>query len=489
MEPPRHLAASRRSLMKTARYPAIALIGAMVVGAVFPEAIVVCLALALVIIPVARRTMTAEGVLVLYVILLFGIPARLVIGPLGALGSPALLIGVITLWWFLVEGSVERPARPRRLTPVHVALMAYVLAMGAAYVAGQTRALHHLERGASDRIAITVMSLVGVALLTSVTLKNLAGVERLARRLVIAASAIACVGIIQFLTGWDPVANLSIPGLRANASLNVVGERSSFKRVTGTTSHAVEFGVVMAMIFPLALHFAMTRPWSSWGRRWVPVILIAVAIPFSVSRSAVLGLAAGLIVVVVAWPWRVKLNAAVITVVFVVGMRFAVPGLIGTIRSMFTGASEDPSVKGRTADLSAVRDMFEQRPFFGRGLGTLVPERYFFLDNQYFGTLVEAGLVGALAFATLLVVTIVASLRPARLGADPVSASLGRALGGGALVGAVSMATFDGLSFRVCAGVLFLLIGMSSALWSHHTEASPDHDVADESRSPAPVHP
>ncbi len=83
-------------------------------------------------------------------------------------------------------------------------------------------------------------------------------------------------------------------------------------------------------------------------------------------------------------------------------MRFAIPGLLGTIRYLFLHMFEDDSYEGRRQDYSVVGRFIKERPLFGRGFGTFLPERYVYLDNQYLGLLIELGIVGMLAFFVIL---------------------------------------------------------------------------------------
>src|SRR6185312_10538507 len=61
----------------------------------------------------------------------------------------------------------------------------------------------------------------------------------------------------------------------------------------------------------------------------------------------------------------------------------------------------DPSIEGRTNDYAWVGYWFSQRPLLGRGPGTLIPELYLVLDNQWLYTLVTQGTLGVAALAAL----------------------------------------------------------------------------------------
>ncbi|WP_246602196.1 O-antigen ligase family protein [Streptomyces virginiae] len=80
-----------------------------------------------------------------------------------------------------------------------------------------------------------------------------------------------------------------------------------------------------------------------------------------------------------------------------------IPGLIGTITALFASflSNSDSSTQARTVKYSAIVPYLDERPLFGRGLGTFIPELYFFTDNQYMLTLAEMGFLGLLALVFL----------------------------------------------------------------------------------------
>jgi O-antigen ligase len=104
--------------------------------------------------------------------------------------------------------------------------------------------------------------------------------------------------------------------------------------------------------------------------------------------------------------------------------------------------------------------------WLGRGLGTFVPDVYFFLDNQYLAALLQGGIVGLTAFIALLVVGLGVARGVRRRSLDPGLRSEAQALAGTiASLGAAAL-VFDALSFRQSAFLLFLVIGCAGAHWS-----------------------
>jgi O-antigen ligase len=104
-------------------------------------------------------------------------------------------------------------------------------------------------------------------------------------------------------------------------------------------------------------------------------------------------------------------------------------------------------------------------PWFGQGFQTFFPQTYFFVDNQYLTSLIETGVVGALALLTLFV-TGWLTARSARLAAvDAQTRDLAQCLAASVAAAAVSFGTFDGLEFSIAPGLCFLLLGCVGAAW------------------------
>lgn len=410
----------------------------------------------------------AAAALVGYIVLLVAIPSALVVGPLGAAGTPAGIFGVFLLAWWINERVVARSAVWRTKQPTRARLYGFQIAVLLSYVAGMLRPIYSEEIRSADRGLISVAAWSGVALIAADGIRSRDRLDRVLKTLVVAGAALASVGILQFFTGFDIAQYLKIPGLSSNVGFGLLSERSSFRRVTGTAMHPIEFGVVLTLILPIALHYAFHAKPEHRKRQWLFVGLIAVALPMCVARSAILGAAIVLLLVFPTWSRRAKLRALVILPVGAVLMRLMVPGLLGTIRSLFSNIQNDPSTQGRTADFVAAGHYISLDPIFGRGYSTFLPDIYRTLDDAYLGILIEAGLVGLLALLALFVgamlqVRYFGPLRP-----SAVEKSLAHALCTSIAVALVTFVTFDALGFRMCAGVTFLLLGCCGAQWRLH---------------------
>lgn len=416
---------------------------------------------------VRRRRLSTLTILVVFLALQFLIPARLVIGGLGAAGRPSVAVGILLAFLWCVW--MRRPNRlPGGRQPVRWLLAGYLIVQLIGYAVGFDRLLPQVEANAANRSLLFTVATVGVGLAVADGLVTRRQLDTLLRTLVALSSVMAGVGILQFFRVVDLTRYIQIPGLRHNSSLIGLGARGDgdLARVAGTANHYIEFGVVLALVLPIALHYAFfSPPGRARVGQWVCVALIASAIPLSISRSAILTVAVSMGMLAAVWPWRRRYNVAVVAFVGTAVFHVVNRGVLGTIRSMFTNMDNDPSVQNRIADRAFVARMFEERPWLGRGAGTVLPERYILLDNQLFGTLVGGGVLGLTAFLALFAVPYFLG-RSVRLRAESEEARhLGQALAVVFPAGLLASGTFDSFGFATFVGTTVVSIGAVGALW------------------------
>ncbi|MEO5853279.1 MAG: O-antigen ligase family protein [Nocardioides sp.] len=434
----------------------------------------------------AAPSLPAIVFLCLYLTLLLVVPAQLIFRPLGAPGTPANLLGMGgLLWWSSVKvgGWMRHRGSPvgalLGISALSV-LTSYALANAAGWWAPSNMRqrtddvwtlafpnvdlVHASMTTAVDRGLLSYAAWLGIAVLALDGVRGWRDIQRMLRWLVWLATLFAAVGIIQFYTGTNLASFIRIPGLVPNSEVGASLTRSVLNRVSSTSTHPIEFGVMLATIFPLALHTAIFR-----SRRWelMPAVVIGFAVPLAVSRSGMLSLAIGLIVMFVWWPPARRRRALLITPVAVVLMRLAVPGLVGTIYSLFRGVAVDPSVTGRTSDYGVVLSLFAHHPWFGRGLFSFVPRYYRILDNQLLMILLELGLVGLVVVLSMFITAFFSGLGARRRAADPENQHAALAVTA-ALAGIfVSYLTFDAWGYAQVSGMSFLLVGLCGAVLKH----------------------
>jgi O-antigen ligase len=414
-------------------------------------------------VPTERRPLEASALLLTWVIVLMAVPANLVVAPLGAAGTPAQILGLAAAAWWLAAQLDRSRTTLRPAQPVRTATGIFVLAMMAAYVAGVTRPIEAPELSSADRGLLLVVSWWGLAVLAGDGFPSRARLDGVLHWLVWAAGAAGVLGLVQYVTGQAIVDQISFPGLSANTTLTSVYGRNGFVRAAGTSTHPIEFGVLLVMVLPLALHYALSGTGRSRFARWWPVVTIGAAIPITMSRSAVLGLIVVLAILLPSWPARRRWWTGAVVVAGLLAVYVSVPGWLGTMARLFTGISEDDSAQSRTDSYGLAFSFIGQNPVFGRGLATFLPS-YRILDNQYLGLLVETGVVGTVAFLGLVATALGLAWKMSRLLPEPADRGLARALMAAIGAAALAFATFDAFGFPQVAGVLFFSIGCVTAL-------------------------
>lgn len=408
--------------------------------------------------------------LMCFVALRFLIPSPLVVEALANAGSPATLFGVAMLGIWVIGRCLPGSGLSRGLQPVRIGIAVFVAAAAASYVSSFQRYLLTNEVRAADRAFIWLAAFVGVAFLAADGLRSTEVIGRVARFTVALGTLVGTIGIVQFFTGLDIRPWYTIPGLSTSVGLYGLDQRAEFRRVTATGNHPIEFGVLMALLLPLAVHFALHPDGPPRRRRWIPVLVTGAAIPMSLSRSAIIGSLAAGIVLLTAWDARRRVNALAAVAAFTVAMRILVPGLIGTLRGLFTNLTSDSSYQARVNRYPVAFGLVHERPWLGRGFGTLLPENWpgiVPLDNQWLATAVETGVVGLAALIVMFLVGFWTARGAARRfrATDPAAGHLANAVAASILAAFAAYPTFDALGYPMLTGTIALCLGLAGASW------------------------
>lgn len=417
--------------------------------------------------PVLRgATVSTAGLLILFLALQFLIPARLVIGGMGAVGRPSVAIGVLLA--FLWAVSAIRPHRlPRGRQPIRWAIGAFVLAQLIGHVVGFDRLPSEVQASAATRWLIFVVAIAGVTLAAADGVRTRDELDRVLELLVLFAALMSMVGVLQFFGVVDLVRYIHIPGLSFNYDLLDVAVRGAgIPRVAGTANHYIEFGVVLALVLPVAMHYALFAPPgpTRWWR-WACVGLVAMGIPLSVSRSAIVTVIVAMGMMAIVWRWRQRYNALVLAVMATAVFHVLNRGVLGTIKSLFMNVENDPSITERIERTAQVMDLWHERPVFGWGAGMVTPQEFLLLDNQIYGFLLSGGVIAVLAFVILFLVPYLLGRSVRLRGRDEETRHLGHTLAVTMPAAVVGSGTFDSFSFATFVGVMCLLIGATGALW------------------------
>lgn len=429
--------------------------------------------------PSAQR-LRSQAVLLLqiYAVVLLVLPSDAVISAVGAAGYAGSLVAMGCFGLWCVSTMLGFYDSQARWNPIRLGIIGLWLVSLASYGLMNLAEATPAETLGADRWLMQLAGVTGVAFLAADWLGSLAEVKRVLRALVWGGSVCGVVAAIQFWVGTDLAVYLRmLPGFALNADNVGVSSRAALNRVTGTAIHPIELGVVAGMLLPLAIYLALyDRDKPEW-RRWLPVVLTGLAIPASVSRSAIVAIALAVGLFVILLPARQRVFAIAFGGVAVVGVFMAAPGLISTLTSFFTAGKSDLSVASRVDDYPTVERLVSEAPWFGRGGGAFLPENALeILDNQYLKSAVELGLVGLVVlFALYFLYPAITAALARRSTEHPELRDLAAALLGSAAAGVACSFTFDSLSFPMFVGVHALVVGLIGTCWRlGHAEDRPD---------------
>jgi O-antigen ligase len=321
---------------------------------------------------------------------------------------------------------------------------------------------------------VTAFALIFVGLALCDGVRSRGRVYFLLHVIVFCGAVVAAVGVVQYLFNFDPTPYLRPPGMHFGLIDSSLGSRAGLARAAGTTSNPLEFGVLCAMMLPLAIHIAFRA--TAVGRRqrlwWTCVGLIGAGLMFSASRSAIVGLVAAGLVLVIGWPPQRRKRMAIAGFGFLVLIKFASPGLLGTMVSLFRHARQDDSIQGRTHDYQTAKELIAQHILLGRGIGTWYAPKHEVFDNGYLLTLVNSGVIGLVTLLGVFIAGVYAALRVRRLSprvpeegdAARDDRDLALSLTASLAVIFPTFATFDFMPFPMVSALAFLLAGMAGAL-------------------------
>jgi O-antigen ligase len=411
------------------------------------------------------RGITAVSVLTLYLLLLMAIPAEYVFGPLGAAGSPstmfALLVFILYLGMWLRPGSaLDRGKQPARLVGI-----LFTCSIVASYASINRHLLPVLEKNAADRGLIFMFGWLGVLLIAADGIESAAALRTVLRRQVFGVVGIALLGAAEFASRVNAVNYIRIPGLVAQAPVTDLLVRGGLSRIYSTTSQPIEFGAVVVMTIPFALHQARFAPPDKRARRWLQVAVLALAAPLSVSRSAILALIAVGIVLLPTWSRRERRAAYALAAAAVALFIVLVPSLLSTLVNLVVNIGGDQSAQSRVAAIKMSIAYISQNPWLGRGFGTFLPQTYFFVDDQYVMSLITMGVIGFLALVMLFVAGWAIARSARRMIADAEGRHLAQCLAASVAAAAISFSDYDALGFTMASGLTFLLLGCCGACW------------------------
>ncbi|WP_345096700.1 O-antigen ligase family protein [Planomonospora venezuelensis] len=404
-----------------------------------------------------------------YLVALLLIPARQVLRGLPiSLTVHDILGGGILLCWLLAHFST-RLGIAKGPNPMRRAVFVFATVLLFSYGYTSFRYLPNDELNSSDHMLIVMIGYIGITLGICDGVRGRERLDFVLKTIAVSGAIVSAIGGLQFLFAFDLTEFMRVPLLRPTTEeeLERMIERGSLRRVASTTGHPIEFGVVSAMILPLAVHYAHRARAAGRGavRWWVCAGLVASGLMWSVSRSAVLAVLAAGIVLFLGWSRRRRIQALIAVVIALAVTRVLVPGLLGVFYGLFANATNDESITYRTHDYDNAVAEISRYPWLGRGIGTWYAPKHQIFDNQYILTAVESGIIGVVVFFGLFIVAQYALIRVRLMSAgDEQTKDLALALSAALVIPLLGSATFDLLAFPMVSGLSFALLGAVGAL-------------------------
>ena len=413
------------------------------------------------------RGIDAATGLTIYVVLLLVIPSSVTIRALGSYGRFALLWGLVLLVWWLLTHLQYRVAERSVVQPVRHAIGLFAVIVLVSFAAAMFRGQPTDQISSAISAVVRVGSWAGVALVAIDGIRTIDDMRSLFRRLAIAGGILAALGLLQSITRETYLTWFSlIPGLVDSSQ--GIGDRGNFARATGTATHPLEFAVAIVGLLPIALGAAATRGFRDDAARprplwWIGPILILVTSLVAISRSAIIGLVIAVLGSMIFLPRRYRWGIIAVGGAALVAITLLVPRLFTTLIYLFTGASNDSSTLSRTDALARVPGYLSVSPIFGVGFGTFLP-RYYIFDNQFVLLLIELGILGVIAFSSIVLAALWSTIRAGQISHRPETIRFSRILAASLVSIVVLFAFFDALSFPIAAGLFFLVIGLCASI-------------------------
>jgi polysaccharide biosynthesis protein PslJ len=294
------------------------------------------------------------------------------------------------------------------------------------------------------------------------------------RFLVLGATGIAVLAMVESRFGYNAFDALArkLPFLeptQAVAGLPDFGRNRL--RAFGPAQHPIALGALFVMLLPLAIYLERATGRRRW---WAAAAVLALGAFSTVSRTTVIMLAVGALVLLVLRP-RETSRLWPAALVLVVAAQLAVPGTLGGLRRSFFPKegliaeqerhAQSRYAGGRVSDLAPSAREFTNAPLLGQGFGTRIPTgpnaNARLLDDQWLKSLLETGIVGVAGLLWL----VVRAVRRFGIAARREGLAAGwffTAVTASVASFAVGMLFYDAFSFIQSTLVFYILLGLGA---------------------------
>lgn len=385
-------------------------------------------------------------------------------GPIDATLDRPILVLLGAIW--LLSVRAVRHRWPLRLSAIHWAFAAFV-AVAAISIVLQGETLVRIGEMdlATKQLALLVSYIVFFGLAASII--RATEVTMMLKAMLALACLTAVAVVVEYRLGINPFHDWIGPLFPGYVRPEGIGGVDSIGReqIYGPGVHPLAAAVMFSMTLPFALAWLLEaterRQRILYGLAVVVLIAGAVA---TQKKTAMVGPLV-CILVLTAYRPRQMLRLTPLALVLVVVVHFVAPGALGGVLDQFSPGHVNKvnTTQDRVSDYEAVTPDLAEHPLIGRGYGSYDQKKHRILDNLYLTLAIGVGLLGILAYLSILATTFVEANRVARFG-DPdrgppamaASASICVALVSGALLDFLS---FPQLPYLLCfiAAIVFVL--------------------------------
>jgi hypothetical protein len=341
--------------------------------------------------------------------------------------------------WVLAAAAGGQQAPRWRLTPIHLAVGAFV-ACAALSVVLNARYLNEIaELDLAFKKLPLLLSYTALFLIASTAIR--ATEVRAFMTYTFVMAVIMAVGMIweyrfkqNLFYQWS---DKLLPGAfsvtaDSETALDGLGRRM----VRGSTGVPLEAVTVLAMALPIGLVRLLQTQATRQRVLYAIGCCALLAAMVATNRKSAMVVPVAVIATMAYFRRRELLRLAPLGLLLVVMVSALSPGALGSTVSQFTRSDRSavPTTGDRVSDYDAIRPDLWSHFAFGRGWGSYNHESYRILDSEILHRLVEMGVLGLLAFL-LVGVAVIACARATIAARDETWAPL-------ALVGAAATAAF-----------------------------------------------
>jgi hypothetical protein len=381
-----------------------------------------------------------------------------------------IVVGLVLLGWaaaLLVDPTVRL-----RRTPLDGPIAVLVAASLGSVAVNYTRVLP-LASAVLKSVTL-FLSLVLLYYFVTGVVTSAGRIVAVVRFIVSGVAVVAFFALVEQKTGLNVFDHLAsvLPVLRFEGAF-APAIRNGVARAFGSADHPIALGCLFAMTVPFGFALARSRS-AAW---WAPTAVILLGILSTGSRTPVLAIVVGVLVLLWLRPRDIVPVLPLVAALFIT-IGIVSPKTITSMADTFFPSSgllaqqqaraSDPTLNSGRANLVPRIEEGMRRPILGQGVGTRQtgsdnPLRNApILDNQWLGTFLDVGLLGIGAWCWLLVRII---RRLGRIAQSEEGEGLLAAGFAASITGfAVGMLTYDTFAFVQETVFFWVLLALAAAL-------------------------